>query len=423
MIRMLAIWLLLCLSHAAGLWILTERKFSKRKTAHFYLFFCAAFVFLLSLSYLFLGDTRIFYGVGFMSTLILAFFIFTVTSVDPICKKIFLFISYANAFCILACVAMLLCKLFLRDASGLTVFYVRNILRTVLFIPVAILYIRILRPVVRSVPGKRRKTWYSISFVSVLFLCTFAIFVVVFLSDYENLDKHIPFFCGSLLVYVSIVWVIFGTIQSLIKQNNEEIMQQNIELLQNQLKTAKKYEEAAKTTRHDFRHHNQNLAVMLRRGEIEEALQYLNRYNDSLEATKPEEFCPNITVNAILNSFSAKAQKSGISFFAEADTGTVSTVSDMDFVAVLSNLLENALNGCAACGPGGEVIVNIRTVGTKTVIVCSNPCEEGVRIENDLISNRGVGIGSVLAAIRKYNGDIKYTLEDGIITVCVILNS
>ena len=99
---MYAIWFLLCLGHASCFWILTEPKFSKRKTTLFYLFFCAAFLLLLTLFYLIFGEMRLFYGVGFTSTLILAFFVFAMTSADPICKKIFLFISYANVFCIQA---------------------------------------------------------------------------------------------------------------------------------------------------------------------------------------------------------------------------------------------------------------------------------------------------------------------------------
>ena len=52
-------------------------------------------------------------------------------------------------------------------------------------------------------------------------------------------------------------------------------------------------------------------------------------------------FCPNITVNAILNSFYNKAQNNGISVTVKADTREETSVkTDMDFVAILSNLLE-----------------------------------------------------------------------------------
>ena len=67
--------------------------------------------------------------------------------------------------------------------------------------------------------------------------------------------------------------------------------------------------------------------------------------------------------------------------------------------------------------------MNLRTVDAKTVIVCSNPCKDDIQIEDGLIRDRGIGISSILAAIRNYDGDIKYTLEGGVLTVCVILNS
>ena len=154
-----------------------------------------------------------------------------------------------------------------------------------------------------------------------------------------------------------------------------------------------------------------------------EALNYLKQYNDSLDAAKISDFCPNITVNAILNSFYTKAQKNGISVSVKADTKDNSPISDMDFVAVLSNLLENAVNGCVECNSNGEITVTIRTVADKTVIVCSNPCRQDISIENNMIKNRGIGIAGMLSSIRKYDGDIKYSYDNGILTACIILNS
>ena len=321
------------------------------------------------------------------------------------------------------CISLIICRVFFKEAPETVVYYARNIIRTILFIPVAFIYIRFLRSSVRAVSGKRRKTWYSISVVSLLFLIIFALFVVIFNSEYKNMDKYIPFFAISVLIYVSILWVIFGTIQSMINESNTELINQNIAYLQDQLKTAKENELAAKTIRHDFRHHNQNIESMLKKGEIREALSYLKQYNDSLDAAKLNDFCPNITVNAILNSFYTKAQKKGISVLIEADTKENTPISDMDFVAVLSNLLENAINGCIECRSYGKIKINIRTVADKTVVVCSNPCREDISIENNMIKNRGIGIAGMLSAIRKYSGDIKYSYNNKTLTVCIILNS
>ncbi len=423
MMRMLAAWILLGVSHLISFWVMTEPKYSARKTALIYSVFCVAFVSIITLSYLTLTDGIVFYATGFTVTIIAAFFVFLLTSADPVCKKIFLFISYANVFSMFVCISLILCSIFLKGASETAVYYARNIIRTFLFIPAALIYMRFLRPAVRAVSGKRRKTWYSISVVSLLFLIIFALFLVLFNAEYGHINKYIPLFAIFVLIYISILWVIFGTVKSMIGESNTELISRNVAYLQGQLKTAKENELTAKTVRHDFRHHNQNIAQMLKKGEIKEALSYLERYNDSLDAAKPNDFCPNITVNAILNSFCTKAGKQGISVSVEADTAENTPISDMDFVAILSNLLENAVNGCAECGSDGEIKVNIRTVADKTVIVCSNPCRKDLSIENNMIKNRGIGIAGMLSAIRKYDGDIKYSLDDGTLTACIILNS
>lgn len=423
MIHIFAAMVLLGISHLVSFWAMTELKYSKRKTALIYWGFFVMFVCFVMLSYAVFGDNPGYYATAFVSTIVMAFFVFILNSADPICKKIFLFISYANVFSMFVCISLIICSVFFKGAQEIVIYYARNIIRTVLFVPVAILYIRFLRPSVRAVSGKRLKTWYSISVVSALFLLIFALFVVIFNAEYKNIDRYIPFFAVSVLIYISVLWVIFGTVQSMIVESNTELIKQNAAYLQGQLKTAKENELTAKTIRHDFRHHNQNIESMLKKGEIQEALDYLKQYNDSLDAAKISEFCPNITVNAILNSFYTKAQKNGISVSAEADIKENTTISDMDFVAVLSNLLENAVNGCIECNAGGEIKVNIRTVADKTVIVCSNPCREDICIENNMIKNRGIGIASILSSIRKYDGDIKYSYDNGILTACIILNS
>ena len=230
-------------------------------------------------------------------------------------------------------------------------------------------------------------------------------------------------FAATVLIYFSVLWIIFGMIRYMIKESRMELIEENMKYLQLQLKAAKENELFAKTIRHDFRHHNQNIAAMLQKGETNEALHYIEQYNESLDAAKPKEFCSNVTVNAILSGFYTKAQNAGICVSVEADTQEETAVSDMDFVAILSNLLENAVNGCRECGARGEITVNIRTVSDKTVIVCSNPCKPGLVIENSMIKQKGIGMESMLTAAKKYNGDVSYRLENGILTLCVILKT
>ena len=407
------------LTHTVCFAAMTEKKYSARKTALIYSLFCVVFVGAAVVVYSLLWERIDFDRIitlYYFITIVISFCVFMYASADAACKKIFLFISYSTIFTIFLHTSAIVCNVFFPDLSETVTVYARNIIRTVLYIPAIWIYLRFLRPCVRAIPG-RQKTWYSLSLVSVLFLVVF----VAFLADFSDIENYVLFFAIAVLIYCSVLWIIFGTLQFMLNKNKTELIVQNTKYLYEQLENAKENERVAKTIRHDFRHHNQNIEVMLKKGETQEALRYLKQYNESLEAANPREFCPNVTVNAILNSFYIKANHEGISVSITADVQKETPISDMDFVSILSNLLENAVNGCKKCNSSGEITVNIRTVADKTVIVCSNPCEADIPIENHMLKNRGVGIDSIVMTTRKYNGDIRYSLENEVLTVCVIL--
>ena len=98
MIHIFAAMVLLGISHLVSFWAMTELKYSKRKTALIYWGFFVMFVCFVMLSYAVFGDSPGYYATAFASTIVMAFFVFILNSADPICKKIFLFISYANVF-------------------------------------------------------------------------------------------------------------------------------------------------------------------------------------------------------------------------------------------------------------------------------------------------------------------------------------
>ncbi len=408
------------LTHTVCFAAMTERKYSAGKTALIYSLFCVVFVGVAIVIYSLLG-TRIDFDriiiLYYLVTIVISFCTFMYASADPVCKKIFLFVSYSNIFTVLLYISSILHNAFFSNFSESAAVYARNIIRTILYIPALWIYLRFLRPYVREMQGSQKKTWYSLSLVSFLFLIVF----VLFLTDFSHIGEYTLFFAIAFLLYCSVLWIVFGTLQFMLQKNKAELIVQSTKYLSQQLENAKENERIAKTTRHDFRHHNRNIETMLKEGKIKEAIRYLEQYNESLKEVDPKEFCPNITVNAILSGFYRKAHNEGISVSVEADVQQETPISDLDFVAMLSNLLENAVNGCKKCNSGGEIKVHIRTVADKTVIVCSNSCAADLTIEDHMLRNRGIGIDSIVLTIRKYNGDIRYSLEDGTLTACVIL--
>lgn len=424
MMHLVTVMCLMALAHILCYAAMTERKYSVQKTLLVYGLYGVFFIGWTLLVAAWLGvDSPYAVPLSFLGTIAVGFFVFITTSSDAFCKKLFLFISYSSLFCIFYCISALLSDALFPSLPEPGRQYARNITRTILYIPAALAYLKFFRPRIRQVPATQRRTWYSISLVSLLFLVVFAFFVLLLYLNSRHTAENILLFCVLVAIYFSVLWVVFGTIQHMDYAAKTELIGKNIEYLQGQLALAKENELAAKTIRHDFRHHSQNIAALLQKGDVQEALRYMQQYNQSLEAAKPKEFCPHATVNAILSSFYFKAQKEGVWVSLSADTPKQSPISDMDYVAVLSNLLENALHGCKECGVQGEIRLDIRSVANKVVIVCSNPCKPDLALENGMPQKRGTGIDSMALAAKKYGGNIRYELENQTLTACVILNA
>lgn len=422
MIHIIIVVTVLVCTHLFCFGMLSELKYSVKKTAVIYGITAVVFVSLVTLiCYLFRENIVTAFTVSYGITITMCFFIFIFTSTDSIDKKVFLYINYANIFCVFWGISDILCSEFFDGLSSTKTMYIKNTIRTFMSIPAIWAYIKFLRLRIRAIPLMKKRIWASLSLASVLFLLVFSMLVS---RAYENLCKsgsHTVLFTTFLIIYASVLWVVLTNIQQMSREAKMKIINQKAKYLQSELEIKKQNELEAKRIKHDYRHHIQNIMSMLKNGNLEQAMCYIERYNRSLDEINVEDICSNITVNAVLKNFYYAAQKDGISLYASADTQEQSPIADADFVAILSNLLENAINGCKECTSSGEIRINVRTIENKTVIVCSNFCKEDLEIVNGMIKNKGIGIDSIIISSRKYNGDISYKKENGILTACIIL--
>ena len=414
---------ILGLAHGICFLAMVERRFSREKNLAIYGVTILVFIVVSSIIMAMMWEHRtLAVTLAYMITAAEWFLVFFWSSTDPPCKKVFLFVNYGSLFCIMTSLAIILVHGLFPGLGDGTANLLKGILVMIGSIPVSLAYRKWLRPTVRALSGNQKKTWHAITLVSALFLVAFTCLLLVCRVHFRQAN-YIPALALTILIYCAGLCVVFQVIQYMEEKTHTELVQLNMEYLQDRLDRAQENELAAKTVRHDFHFHCQNLLVMLEKGEREEAIDYLRQYSDSLDGIKPRNFCGNATVNAILNHFAGRAENRDIEFTAAADTREGSAIANLDYVAILSNLLENAFSSCQEVGIGGPVQINLRAVGDKTVIVCSNPCREDLEIRDNLLVNRGVGVESILAQVRKYNGDIRYEKFGNSLSVCLILNS
>ncbi len=402
----------------AGL-LLQERKYSIKKTtllwvsAGIFLFpeLCFCFVFLLkpwrmpvalTLSYMY------FYG------------IFIYASADGFWKKCYLWITYGCVFCISLSVSFYVCHLLAPNASNTFVYFIRGALYGIICFAIFFAYYKYGRPLIRDVSGSRTNNWLSLNIVSIIYFVSFVILLSKISADNGINSNTLLLFSLFVCSFAVANILIISNIYQMRKEARDKLVRQNVEYLMTYVENARKNEQEIRRIRHDQRHHTERIAAMAREGNTEGILAYLGHDKET-----PESFpawCPNVTVNGILSSYADKAKKAGVEYIARADTPAQSGIADVDFVAILANLLENALNACVALKSPGPIQVNVRNVGNKTVIAVGNPCGTELKLENGLPVARDIGIDSIISSSVRYQGDINYKIQEGICTACVILN-
>lgn len=137
----------------------------------------------------------------------------------------------------------------------------------------------------------------------------------------------------------------------------------------------------------------------------------------------------NKLLDVIMHKYTMECEMRGIQFVYDVKVCNLTQLEDMDMVAILANLLDNALT---AAEQSEEKAINFTTVhrNSYSVIIISNSCDTPPKQSGTrLISTKpdshlhGFGLKSVAKTIQKYQGDYEwgYDAEGHIFTITVML--
>ena len=191
------------------------------------------------------------------------------------------------------------------------------------------------------------------------------------------------------------------------------------ELLQSQMESS----DYIKRMRHDMRHHNAVIAEFARKGDMEGLLSYLDSRNEEDEKYSAKIYCMNAVVNNIITVYCRNAGRKGVEMLVSAEVPADVSVEETDLTAILANLLENAINAAEASGEEKkEVDLRISVMKHKLIIQCTNTSKEDIVIENGIPSGQSTGIESVMDAVKKNNGEIRYSIADRKVSATVLID-
>lgn len=172
-----------------------------------------------------------------------------------------------------------------------------------------------------------------------------------------------------------------------------------------------------------MRHHIETIAEYAKAGDTSAVLAYIGEYQNEIKEAAVKQYAVNSTVNSILSVYAGKAAESGIDFSVRC-TGTEEVkMREIDIIALLGNLLENALHGSQQSGKENPYIkIHIRLQNDRLLIVCENTCRDALELADGLPVCKSIGISSMIAVCEKYDGNLDYTVENGSCSVCAVLN-
>ena len=206
----------------------------------------------------------------------------------------------------------------------------------------------------------------------------------------------------------------------------KELLEVNEQLLRRQMDLMRQSQQEMARHHHDMRHHMLLIREYAQKGELDGLLSYLDQYEEEVENSRHREICSNQAVNSILSAYASKAKNNNISVETQVSLPLELPVRDIDWVAILANVFENAIHGCMDSGSTEKAIsIRIAKKGHKISIQCLNTCNDHISFYKGLPksdSGGGIGVSSILKTVARYQGETDFSVMDGMFLTRILLN-
>lgn len=265
--------------------------------------------------------------------------------------------------------------------------------------------------------------WFVLLIIPVIsiFTMSFVSLIIINIEDQLSPMQHIFSILSILgiLMTNSLVYVLYVNMQKdHAKQLEYSILQQAFKSQEKNVEETKILYQSVRSIRHDLKQHFQVALTMLHSGKINEAVDYMEKYNDTvLDGISNKVFCDNDVVNYIINSKSKICSDRHIKIYIYI-ANEIPEFSDLDLCVLLGNALDNAIEGVSGEG-NNEIYLELRNVDNFFMISVKNTITNSVLEYNpNLISTKnekevhGLGILSMKEVVQKYNGSIEFYESD-----------
>lgn len=264
-----------------------------------------------------------------------------------------------------------------------------------------------------------------------VFLIVPVVLLFLLISYFESMTFE-PFIA---FITFSLVLVMFGFLvkflnvamsEQLAKASEQEIARQ-LDMQRQELLRIDQKMEQGRIYRHDMHHHLSVLHDLAENEKTEDIQEYIISLDTRISDVETERYCNNSVVNAVLSSYIGKAKQEDIHIEAKVDISKELPINTFDICTILANALDNAVTACCRREERWISISSTLHENGNFSVDIKNPCETPVKFGRDGFpvsqsgEDHGFGIKSINAIVKKYNGILRCTCEDGVFRLSAVL--
>lgn len=188
--------------------------------------------------------------------------------------------------------------------------------------------------------------------------------------------------------------------------------------------------QSTRKLKHDMKNHLMVITSYINEGEYEKAKQYTSDILDKFNSMHSYVETGNSLMNHILNEKLQFAREQGILIKAEIENLSFACMKSIDFSAVLTNVLDNAIEASLREGVDFAKEIHITvvqnkgydTIGVKNRIsksvLESNPKLKSAKPEKE---SHGLGVAQIKSIVDEYQGMCDFYEKDGFFCVKIFI--
>ena len=233
----------------------------------------------------------------------------------------------------------------------------------------------------------------------------------------------------TILILYEASWWVRSRKEKQIKKENQilsienAVMKEYYDTLDYQLERTRKF-------RHDIeKHMNVLKEIVVSKENPDELLSYASQIEEQYDSLQTIDYCGNPVVNAILLNKKNQCQHQGIDIEIEIGKFELGNIKEIDLIAVISNVLDNAIESCMNNQSGKErkIFFHCGNQNNMLLIHVRNTADEKHQ-DFEKMKKRtwkqdtyahGIGLSIVQEIMEKYDGIFEAEMKDGMVEVTV----